>query len=65
MEMSVKDRLGILAMSIIGMMVYILIAYDPLDILDTDQKWIVAGIVSIAFAILLLYRVQRIKKTND
>ena len=62
MDMSIKDRLSILAMSIIGMMVYILIAYDPLDILDTDQKWIIAGIVSIAFAILLFYRVQRIKE---
>jgi FtsH-binding integral membrane protein len=62
MEMSIKDRLSILAMSIIGMIIYLLIAYDPLDILDTSQKWIIAVIVSIAFAVLLFYQVQRIKK---
>jgi FtsH-binding integral membrane protein len=62
MEMSIKDRLSILAMSIIGMIIYLLIAYDPLDILDTSQKWIIAVIVSIAFTLLLIYQVQRIKK---
>jgi FtsH-binding integral membrane protein len=62
MEMNLKDRLTILAMSVIGMIIYILIAYDPLNIVDTDQKWIIAGIVSIAFAVLLFYQVQRIQK---
>lgn len=49
-------------MSVIGMIIYLLIAYDPLDILDTTQKYIIAVIVSIAFLILLIYRVQRIQK---
>jgi hypothetical protein len=40
----------------------LLIAYDPLDILDTTQKYIIAVIVSIAFLILLIYQVQRIPK---
>jgi uncharacterized protein YacL len=62
MRMSVKDRLTILAMAIIGMIIYLLIAYDPLDILDTTQKYIIAVIVSIAFLILLIYQVQRIQK---
>ena len=62
MEMSIKDRLTILAMSVIGMIIYLLIAYDPLDILDTTQKFIIAVIVSIAFLILLIYQVQRIQK---
>jgi hypothetical protein len=60
MEMSVKDRLTILVMSIIGMIIILLIAYDPLNILDTSQKWIVVLIVAVANVPLLLYQVKRI-----
>jgi len=61
MEMSIKDRLSILAMSIIGMIILLLIAYDPLNILDTSQKWILGLIVAVANVPLLLYQVKRIK----
>ena len=60
MEMSPKDRLSILAMSILGMIIILLIAYDPLNILDTSQKWIVVLIVAVANVPLLLYQVKRI-----
>jgi len=62
MEMSKKDRLIILAMSIIGMIIYYLIGLDPLDLLDFSQKMIIAVIVSIALTILLIYHVKRIQK---
>jgi len=61
MEMSIEDRLIILAMSIIGMIIILLIAYDPLGILDTSQKWILGLIVAVANVPLLLYQVKRIK----
>ena len=61
MEMSVKARLIILTMSIIGMIVLLLIAYDPIDILDSTQKIILAVIVMVANVPLLLYQVKRIK----
>ena len=62
MEMSLKDRLIIVAMWAIGMVIYLLIFVDPLDILDTSQKVIIAVIVSVAFVPLLLYQLQRIRK---
>ena len=62
MEMSKKDRLIILAMAIIGMIIYYLIGLDPLDILDFSQKMIIGVIVAIAITLLLIYQVQRIKK---
>jgi len=61
MEMSIEDRLIILAMSVIGMIIFLLIAYDPLGILDTSQKWILGLIVAVANVPLLLYQVKRIK----
>lgn len=61
MEMSVKDRLTILAMAVVGMIMFLLIAYDPLGILDTSQKWILGLIVAVANVPLLLYQVKRIK----
>jgi Mn2+/Fe2+ NRAMP family transporter len=65
MELSPKDRLIIVAMWAIGMMIFILIALDPLDILDITQKWILVIIVSVVFLPLLLYQRQRIiKKTK-
>jgi Mn2+/Fe2+ NRAMP family transporter len=62
MEMSIKDRLIILAMSVTGMIIFLLIAYDPLNILDTSQKWILGLIVAVANVPLLLYQRQRIMK---
>ena len=62
MEISIKDRLIILAMSVIGIIIFLLIAYDPLDILDTSQKVIIAVIVAVANVPLLLYQLQRIRK---
>ena len=59
--MSVKDRMTILAMAVTGMIILLLIAYDPLDILDTTQKWILGLIVAVANVPLLLYQVNRIK----
>ena len=61
MEISLKDSLTILAMAVIGMIILLLIAYDPLNILDTSQKWISALIVAAANVPLLLYQVKRIK----
>ena len=65
MEMSEKDRLIILAMSIIGMIIFYLIGLDPLDLLDFSQKMIIAVIVSIALTILLIYHVKRIQKKDE
>ena len=62
MKMSRKDMLIILAMWVISMIIFLLIAYDPLDILDFSQKMIIAVIVSIAFLPLLIYQRQRIIK---
>ena len=62
MEMSVKDRLTILVMWTIAMIILILIFLDPLNILDSTQKIILAVIVMVANAPLLLYQRQRILK---
>ena len=63
MEMSTRDRLTILAMSITGIIIILLISYDPLDILDTTQKLIIIIIFAIVISpILLIYQVQRIRK---
>jgi hypothetical protein len=61
MEVSLKDRLTILAMAVVGMIILLLIAYDPIDILDSTQKIILAVIVMVANVPLLLYQVKRIK----
>jgi hypothetical protein len=61
MEMSVKDRLTILAMWTIAMIILVLIFLDPLNILDSTQKIILAVIVMVANVPLLLYQVKRIK----
>jgi uncharacterized membrane protein YobD (UPF0266 family) len=61
MEISLKDRLTILAMAFIGMIILLLIAYDPLNILDTSLKWILGLIVAVANVPLLWYQVKRIK----
>jgi Mn2+/Fe2+ NRAMP family transporter len=64
MEMSVRDRLTIVAFWAVGFTTYLLIGLDPLDILDFSQKVIIAVIATIVFSTLLLYLVQRIKKKN-
>jgi hypothetical protein len=61
MEMSVKDRLTILVMWAIAMIILILIFLDPIGILDSTQKIILAVIVMVANVPLLLYQVKRIK----
>ena len=60
MEMSLKDRLTILVMWTISMTILILIFLDPLGILDSTQKIILAVIVMVANVPLLLYQRQRI-----
>jgi hypothetical protein len=62
MEMSLKDRLTILVMWTISMIILILIFLDPLGILDSTQKIILAVIVMVANVPLLLYQRQRILK---
>jgi Mn2+/Fe2+ NRAMP family transporter len=62
MEMSTKDRLIILAMSVISIIIFLLIAYDPLDILDLSQKVILVVIISAVSLPLLSYQRQRILK---
>ena len=61
MEMCLEDRLIILAMWVIAMIVLILIFWDPIDILDSNQKIILAVIVMVANIPLLLYQIKRIR----
>lgn len=65
MEMSGKDRLTILGMWTIAMIILILIFLDPIDILDSTQKIILAVIVMVANVPLLLYQRQRILKKME
>ena len=60
--MSPKDRLIILAMWTIAIIVLLLIFIDPLNILDTTQKTILAVIVLVANIPILIYQLQRIQK---
>jgi len=46
----------------IGMIIILLIAYDPLDILDITQKVIIVVIMTIILLPLLLIRRQRLLK---
>ena len=62
MEMSLKDRLTIFTMWFLGMIVLILIAVDPLEILDATQEIILAVIVLVVNVPLVLYKRQRILK---
>ena len=57
-----KDMLINIVMWAIGMIIILLIAYDPLDILDITQKVIIVVIMSIVFLPLLLYRRKRLLK---
>lgn len=62
MKINPKDRLIILAMWTIAIIILLLIFIDPLNILDTTQKNILAIIVLVANIPILLYQIQRIKK---
>ena len=62
METSRKDMLINVAMWAIGTIIILLIAYDPLDILDTTQKVIIVVIMTIVLLPLLLIRRQRLLK---
>jgi len=62
METSRKDMLINVAMWAIGMIIILLIAYDPLDILDTTQKVVIVVIMTVGLLPLLLYRRQRLLK---
>jgi hypothetical protein len=53
------------AMWAIGMIIILLIAYDPLDILDTTQKVIIVVIMTMILLPLLLIRRQRLLKNNE
>ena len=65
MEISQKDILTIFAMAIIGIMIFLLIAFDPLDILNLDQKVILIVIISPVLLLLLSYQRQRIIKKKE
>ena len=62
METSREDMMINVAMWAIGMIIILLIAYDPLNILDTTQKVIIVVIMTIILLPLLLYRRKRLLK---
>jgi Mn2+/Fe2+ NRAMP family transporter len=68
MGISRRDMLINVAVWAIGMIIILLIAYDPLDILDLTQKVIIVVVMSIVLLPLLLIWRQRLlkkmKKTN-
>jgi Mn2+/Fe2+ NRAMP family transporter len=62
-EMSLRDRLIVVAIWVVGFTSFLLIGLDPLDILDLNHKKIVlAVIISVVSLLLLLYHRQRIMK---
>ena len=62
MGVSHKDNLINVAIWAIGMIIILLIAYDPLDILDLTQKVIIVVIMTIILLPLLLIRRQKLLK---
>ena len=68
MKNSRKDMLTNIVIWVVGLIIILLIAYDPLDILDITQKVIIVVMMSIVLLPLLLYRRKRLlkkmKKTN-
>ena len=62
MGISRRDMLINVALWAIGMIIILLIAYDPLDILDLTQKVIIVVIMTIVLLPLLLIRRQRLLK---
>jgi hypothetical protein len=65
MEMSLRDRLIVVAIWAVGFTSFLLIGIDPLDILDLNQKIILAVIISAVSLPLLLYQRQRIIKKME
>ena len=65
MGISRKDMLINVVIWTIGMIIILLIAYDPLDILDTTQKVIIVVIMTMILLPLLLIRRQRLLKNNE
>ena len=68
MKIRRKDMLINVIIWAIGMIIILLIAYDPLDILDITQKVIIVVIMTIVLLPLLLYRrkklIEKMKKTT-
>jgi Mn2+/Fe2+ NRAMP family transporter len=62
MGISRKDMLINVGLWAIGMIIILLIAYDPLDILDLTQKVIVVVVMTIILLPLLLIRRQKLVK---
>jgi Mn2+/Fe2+ NRAMP family transporter len=62
METRRKDVMINVAMWAIGMIIILLIAYDPLGILDTTQKVLIVVIMTIVLLPLLLIRRKRLLK---
>ena len=62
MGISRKDMLINVALWAIGMIIILLIVYDPLNILDLTQKVIIVMIMTIILLPLLLIRRQRLVK---
>lgn len=62
MKTSRKDMLINVGIWAMGMIIILLIAFDPLDILDTTQKVIIVVIMTIVLLSLLLIRRQRLLK---
>ena len=62
MGISRKDMLINVGLWAIGMVIILLIAYDPLDILDTTQKVIIVILMTAILLPLLLIRRQRLLK---
>ena len=62
MEFSRNDMLINVGLWAIGMIIILLIAYDPLDLLDVTQKAIIVVIMTIVLLPLLLIRRQRLLK---
>jgi Mn2+/Fe2+ NRAMP family transporter len=68
MKINHKEMFINVIMWAIGMIIILLIAYDPLDILDITQKVIIVVIMTIVLLPLLLYRrkklIEKMKKTT-
>jgi Mn2+/Fe2+ NRAMP family transporter len=62
MGISRKDMLINVGLWVIGMIIILLIAFDPLDILDLNQKVIIVVIMTAVLLPLLLIRRKRLVK---
>jgi hypothetical protein len=64
MGISRKDMLINVGLWVIGMIIILLIAFDPLDILDLNQKVIIVVIMTALLLPLLLIRRKRLVKKS-